>query len=145
MGEEAVEAVLLSPNPYAFNVLEQAVTHVVWQFRAGDDVIQINGVINGIKFYKGNATNGGQHIGRLWSSTGTLLATANFGTETDSGWQTVNLGSPVAVVGGTDYVVSYFAPARFWRWAFFPFLAQAVVMIAQTPSGGAGLALLPGF
>jgi hypothetical protein len=43
-------------------------------------------------------------------------------------------------------VVSYFAPTRFWRWAFFPFLAQALVMIVLATPGasrGAGFALLP--
>jgi cysteine-rich repeat protein len=38
---DAVEAALLSPNPYALNVLEQAITQVVWQFRAGNDVIPL--------------------------------------------------------------------------------------------------------
>jgi hypothetical protein len=70
----------------------------------------LSGFINGIKFYKGSTQNAGPHTAHLWTSTGTLLSTATFGAETDSGWQTVNLGSPVAVVGGTDYVVSYFAP-----------------------------------
>ena len=54
----------------------------------------------------------------------------------------------VAIFGGRreawdSGVVSYFAPWRFWRWALFPFLAQAVVMTAESGSGGAGLALLP--
>lgn len=49
------------------------------------------------------------------------------------------------VIGLLVGVVSYFAPARFWRWAFYPFLGQALVMFAQgiSESGGAGAALLP--
>ncbi len=44
------------------------------------------GYITGIRFYK-SAANTGTHIGNLWSSTGTLLATATFTSETASGWQ----------------------------------------------------------
>lgn len=68
-----------------------------------------NGSITGIRFYKG-AGNTGTHIGKLWSSTGTLLASATFTGETASGWQQVNFASPVAVTAGTIYVASYLAP-----------------------------------
>jgi hypothetical protein len=69
----------------------------------------VNGFITGIRFYKG-AGNTGTHIGNLWSSTGTLLASATFSGETASGWQQVSFSSPVAVTAGTTYVASYFAP-----------------------------------
>ena len=36
-----------------------------------------------------------------------MLATATFTNETASGWQQVNLSSPVMVTAGTTYVVSY--------------------------------------
>ena len=65
-----------------------------------------DGVITGIRFCKG-ATNTGPHVADLWSSTGTLLATATFTSETASGWQQVNLSSPVSITAGTTYVVSY--------------------------------------
>lgn len=67
------------------------------------------GYIKGIRFYKG-AANTGTHIGNLWSSTGTNLATATFTGETASGWQTVNFTTAVAVAANTTYVASYFAP-----------------------------------
>jgi Domain of unknown function (DUF4082)/Cadherin-like domain/Bacterial Ig domain len=66
----------------------------------------VNGVITGIRFYKG-ASNTGPHVADLWSSTGTLLATATFTNETASGWQEVNFSTPVAVTAGTTYVASY--------------------------------------
>src|ERR1700687_3222828 len=44
-----------------------------------------NGYITGIRFYKASA-NTGTHVGNLWTSTGTLLATATFTSETASGW-----------------------------------------------------------
>jgi hypothetical protein len=65
-----------------------------------------NGTITGIRFYKG-PQNTGTHVADLWSSTGTLLATATFTNETASGWQQVNLSKPVVVSAGTTYLVSY--------------------------------------
>ncbi len=65
-----------------------------------------NGYISGVRFYKGT-TNTGVHIGNLWTTTGTNLATATFTNESASGWQQVNFASPVAVTANTDYVVSY--------------------------------------
>jgi hypothetical protein len=65
-----------------------------------------NGLITGLRFYKG-PQNTGPHVADLWSSTGTLLATANFTNENASGWQQVNFATPVAVTAGTTYVASY--------------------------------------
>jgi hypothetical protein len=64
------------------------------------------GTVVGIRFYKG-AGNTGTHVGNLWSSTGQLLATATFSNETASGWQQVNLPTPVSISANTVYVVSY--------------------------------------
>jgi WD40 repeat protein len=68
-----------------------------------------NGYICGIRFYKG-INNTGTHVGKLWSSTGTLLASANFQNETASGWQQVSFTNPVQINAGTTYVASYLAP-----------------------------------
>jgi hypothetical protein len=64
------------------------------------------GYITGIRFYKGSL-NTGTHTGDLWSSSGTLLATATFTNETASGWQQVNFSSPVKITAGTTYIASY--------------------------------------
>jgi hypothetical protein len=69
----------------------------------------VNGFICGIRFYKGSR-NTGTHTGKLWSSTGTLLASAPFQNETASGWQQVSFASPVAITANTTYVASYVAP-----------------------------------
>jgi hypothetical protein len=66
----------------------------------------VSGYISGLRFYKAS-TNTGTHIGNLWSSTGTRLATATFANETASGWQTVKFTTPVAIAANTVYVVSY--------------------------------------
>ena len=68
-----------------------------------------SGSISAIRFYK-SSTNTGTHVVRLWTSTGTELTSATATAETASGWQTVQLPSPVAVAAGTTYVVSYRAP-----------------------------------
>src|SRR5207302_2588414 len=62
-----------------------------------------NGDITGLRFYKG-PQNTGPHVADLWSSTGTLLATATFTNETANGWQQVNFATPVAITAGTTYV-----------------------------------------
>ena len=66
----------------------------------------VAGTITGIRFYKAS-TNTGTHVGDLWTSTGTLLASATFAGESASGWQQVNLSPAVAITAGTVYVASY--------------------------------------
>ncbi len=68
-----------------------------------------DGFITGVRFYKG-AGNNGTHTGTLYSSTGSVLATATFTNETGTGWQMVNFSSAVPVAGGTTYVAAYYAP-----------------------------------
>ena len=68
----------------------------------------IAGSITGIRFYKATA-NTGTHVGNLWSSAGTNLATATFSGETASGWQQVSFATPVAIASNTVYVASYHA------------------------------------
>jgi hypothetical protein len=69
----------------------------------------VSGYVTGIRFYKG-AGNDGTHVGSLWSSSGQLLARANFTGETATGWQTVTFSTPVAIEGGESYTASYLAP-----------------------------------
>ena len=66
----------------------------------------VAGTITGIRFYKA-AANTGAHVGNLWTSAGTRLATATFGGETASGWQQVLFAAPVAITANTVYVASY--------------------------------------
>src|SRR5204863_3182401 len=65
-----------------------------------------NGYITGIRFYKSTG-NTGTHVGNLWSSGGTLLASATFTGESASGWQQGNFSNPVAITANTFYVASY--------------------------------------
>ena len=68
--------------------------------------VSSSGFINAVRFYK-ESDNTGAHIGSLWSSTGTLLASGTFSNETASGWQELDFSTPVAVTAGTTYVASY--------------------------------------
>ncbi len=67
------------------------------------------GHITAVRFYKA-AANTGTHVAHLWTSSGTLLASATFTSETSSGWQQVNFDAPVPVAPGTTYIASYTAP-----------------------------------
>jgi phosphodiesterase/alkaline phosphatase D-like protein len=67
------------------------------------------GVATGVMFYKG-PSNTGVHTGKLWTATGTQLATVTFTNETASGWQQALFSTPVAINANTTYVISYFAP-----------------------------------
>ena len=68
----------------------------------------VTGTVTGIRFYKA-AANTGAHIGNLWSSTGALLGTATFASETESGWQQAFFATPVGIASNTVYVASYHA------------------------------------
>lgn len=69
----------------------------------------VSGTVCGVKFYKGTG-NIGTHVGRLWSASGTLLASATFTNETATGWQNVAFSTPVAIAANTTYIVSYTDP-----------------------------------
>jgi hypothetical protein len=66
----------------------------------------VDGVITGVRFYKG-VSNTGTHTGNLYNSAGTKLATAIFESETASGWQQVKFLIPVSILANQTYVVSY--------------------------------------
>ncbi len=71
-----------------------------------------SGTISGIKFYKA-AGDTGAHVGSLWTSTGTLLASATFTSETSSGWQYVLFQNAVDITAGTTYVAGYLSSGNY--------------------------------
>ena len=64
-----------------------------------------SGYITALRFYKG-VNNTGLHVGNLWSNAGALLARVTFAGESASGWQQMNLATPVPIAANTTYVVS---------------------------------------
>lgn len=69
----------------------------------------VAGYVTGVRFYK-SAANTGVHVGNLWTTSGTLLASVTFSGETASGWQQALFANPVLISPNTTYVVSYYAP-----------------------------------
>jgi hypothetical protein len=63
------------------------------------------GKITAIRFYK-SSSESGTHTGKIYSSTGTLLASVVFSGETASGWQTMKLSTPLSIAANTEYTVS---------------------------------------
>ncbi|MCW2876614.1 MAG: hypothetical protein JWQ95_714 [Sphaerisporangium sp.] len=100
------------------------------------------GYIRSIRFYKGTL-NSGTHTGSLWTSTGQLLASAVFTSESASGWQQVDFPVPVPVDINTTYVASYFAPNGRYAYDFGYFTTGVVngplVALANGVDGGNGV------
>ncbi len=107
----------------------------------------VSGYITGIRFYKGPG-NTGTHIGNLWTSTGTLLATVTFTDETASGWQEADFSTPVAITAGTTYVASYYAPAGDYAADTFYFALSGVnsgpLHVGSGPAQQSGQRVPPG-
>ncbi|MFO0916592.1 MAG: DUF4082 domain-containing protein [Pirellulales bacterium] len=72
------------------------------------------GLITGIRYYQGTLADTAWHIGHLWSSTGTNLATVMFPPAKTVGWQQAQLSQPVRIAADTTYVVSQFSPLGYY-------------------------------
>ncbi len=96
------------------------------------------GYVTGFRFYKG-PRNTGSHPAHLWSSSGALLASATFANETASGWQQVNLSSPVAIAANTTYVASYHSSGFYSANSqYFATAVSAPPLTAPTSSSSGG-------
>ena len=85
----------------------------------------------------------------VWATVTTLgvgaaiwIVVAAFGGRREA-WDSEIYFAALPLIGLIGGVVAYIVPARSWRWAFFPFLAQAAVMFVQSVFAGASVALLP--
>ncbi|WP_173202481.1 DUF4082 domain-containing protein, partial [Geobacter sp. SVR] len=85
----------------------------------------VNGIVTGLRFYKG-AANTGTHVANLWTSAGTRLTTATFSGESASGWQEVTFTTPVAISANTTYVASYYSPTGYFAVDLSYFLSGGV-------------------
>ena len=63
------------------------------------------GQITAVRFWKASLESG-THVGKIWSSGGTLLGSVTFVNETASGWQQQSLASPLSISANTTYIVS---------------------------------------
>ena len=100
-------------------------------------VASASGTITGMRYYK-SASDTGTHVGSLWNSTGTLLASATFANETASGWQTVSFNTPVQITAGTTYVASYLSNGRYASTPNY-FVTDKVSGLLRAPAAGNGV------
>ncbi|MGE5644792.1 MAG: DUF4082 domain-containing protein [Acidobacteriota bacterium] len=98
----------------------------------------VAGAVTGVRFYKA-AANTGTHIGSLWSSSGTKLATVTFANESASGWQQALFSSPVNIQANTTYVVSYYAPNGHYSINEYFFNSAADNAPLHAPAGSTGV------
>jgi hypothetical protein len=73
--------------------------------------------LTALRFWKSSSETG-THVGKVWTTGGTLLTSVTFSNETASGWQTQPLTTPLQLQPGTVYVVSVNANAYFASTAF---------------------------
>ena len=98
----------------------------------------VAGTVSGIRFYK-SSQDTGIHTGELWSSTGTLLATATFTNETASGWQSVTFSSPVTLTPDATYIASYHTNVGHYSVTANYFTANVDSGPLTAPAGGNGV------
>ena len=95
------------------------------------------GSVTSIRFFKG-AGNVGTHTGNLRTADGQLLATVTFNNESDTGWQTAQLATPVPLTVGRGYVVSYLAPQGHYSYTpgYFTSAKTSGPLTARATSNG---------
>ena len=64
-----------------------------------------SGKISALRYWKA-PSDGGVHVGRIWDSAGTLVASVTFTGETASGWQQQAFLTPISIAASTTYMVS---------------------------------------
>ncbi len=107
-------------TPALLNNNDGQAIEVGMKFKSSQD-----GYITGVRFYKATGDNG-THIGHLWSSGGTLLASVTFTGETASGWQQMSFPTPVAIEEDDTYIISYHSSANFYT-ATYNYFSNAVI------------------
>lgn len=66
----------------------------------------MSGKVTHVRCYKVPEETG-SHVGRIWSDTGAQLVQQPFAGETTSGWQEVQLTTPLQITAGVRYRVSH--------------------------------------
>jgi N,N-dimethylformamidase beta subunit-like, C-terminal/Domain of unknown function (DUF4082)/Bacterial Ig-like domain (group 1)/Bacterial Ig domain len=97
----------IAQQPASPNVNDGASHELGMKFQAATP-----GQITQIRYWKA-VSETGSHTGRIWSATGTPLASIAFSGETASGWQTQTLTTAVTIQANTTYVVSVNANAYY--------------------------------
>jgi Domain of unknown function (DUF4082) len=101
----------------------------------------VAGQITALKFYR-SASDTGSDLLDLWTATGTKLASATFTNTAASGWQTVNLATPVTIAANTTYVASYHTSGAYVATTSFftsPVTSGPLTAPSSATAGGNGV------
>ncbi len=102
------------------------------------------GQVTAIRYYKNPNAPATTHSGNIWTGNGTILAFVTFAGETSGGWQEATLSTPVTLIAGLEYVVSYhtvgFSVTQQSSW---PRVSGPIHGISSGYDYGAGPALFP--
>jgi phage terminase large subunit-like protein len=100
------------------------------------------GYIKGVRFFSSNNPSG-TYTGHLWTSSGTLLASATFSSVTTSAWQEVLFSTPVHISANTTYVASYYTAGGRYSSATSGLVSAvtngSLTALASGSSGGNGV------
>ena len=104
----------------------------------------VAGSVTAIRFYKG-AANTGTHTVMLWGPSQALMAQAASTSESASGWQTVQLATPVTLTAGQTYTAAYLSSTG--GYAVTPNLLGSPITagVLSTPAGAGAYVYGSGF
>jgi hypothetical protein len=77
------------------------------------------GKITAIRYYRYSSSSD-SHTVNVWNSSGTILGSQSVTNETSSGWQEVQLDSPISIDSGATFTVSVFASDFYYANEAFP-------------------------
>lgn len=86
------------------------------------------GYVTEIKYYK-FVDSTAEHSAHVWDENGILLASATFTGETASGWQSVELDTPVTITAGQVFTVSVFSTDWYYPNDSFPSMTSGPITI----------------
>ncbi|MBS0659113.1 MAG: DUF4082 domain-containing protein [Verrucomicrobia bacterium] len=97
---------------------------------------EVAGKLTAVRYYRVPGESG-SHMARVWSTAGTLRASADFAGETVSGWQQVALNPPLIVAAGETFVVSVNSNTDygFAAYALASAVTNGVLTTLGTPNG----------
>ena len=109
-GLSAPHSLLTTQTPAMIHLKDGPTTEYQLGVRFKSDA---TGEIRAIRFWK-DLYERGTHVGRIWSATGTQLATVTFNNETASGWQEQALPTPLRIQANVEYMVSVNTASGFY-------------------------------
>ncbi len=109
-GLSAPHSLLTTQTPAMIHLKDGPTTEYELGVRFKSDA---TGEIRAIRFWK-DLYERGTHVGRIWSATGTQLATVTFDNETASGWQQQALPTPLRIQTNVEYMVSVNTASGFY-------------------------------